>query len=343
MIARLPVSPRCFLLAILLAAWQLAAWNEHLRADGAQLAEQRPGAGAEASAEITEDARNLARAKATEAARLLEQGDWQRALAAAREAVEADGTSAQAHYVLAMSYEAGGDLRAAEQQYKLMGPFAPEPLLELSLARLYLREGRLAEAEENARAAVEKNRWIPQPYLTLGAVSMRRRNYAGAIDAFRKAVEKDPRGWNSRISLGDAYRGAGQWDEALAEYTQALAMKPEHPEALLGRALTWEQMGREREAIGAYGNALAAVPNLLAARHNLAKLLLNARDTSLRDPKRALELAVAAAEATGHQNAEILETLSEAYLRTGDPVRSEEMRRKAKEAAPPPRETLKTR
>ena len=268
--------------------------------------------------------------KAVEAGRLIGQGEWQQALVLAKEAVEADPTSAEAHYALALAYEAAGDLEAAEAEYKKMGLLAPDSLLEVSLARLYLRQGRLAEAEQQAHRAVEKNRWVPQPHLALGAVAMRKKDYPTAIAAFSKAVEVAPRDWNARLSLADAHRHAQGWDEALVQYAQALVLKPNHPEGLLGKAQTWEQMGRPAEAIAAYEKTLEAAPNLLMAQYNLARLYLTVTDPLLANPQGAVELATAAAEATGWKNAAILKTLADAFARAGKPARAQQVREKAK-------------
>ena len=268
--------------------------------------------------------------KAVEAARLIGRGEWQQALVLAKKAVEADPTSAEAHYALALAYEAAGDLETAEAAYKKMGLLAPDSLLELSLARLYLRQGRVTEAEQQARRAVEKNRWVPQPHLALGAVAMRKKDYPAAMAAFSKAVEVAPRDWNARLSLADAHRHAQDWDEALAQYAQALVLKPNHPEGLLGKAQTWEQMGRPTEAIAAYEKTLKADPHLVTAQHNLASLYLAVTDPALANPQRAVELATEAAEATGWKNTAVLKTLADAFDRVGKQARAQQIREKAK-------------
>jgi tetratricopeptide (TPR) repeat protein len=278
-----------------------------------------------------EAARKEAHRKAVEAGKMIERGEVERAEALAREAVAADPTSAETHYMLAMSLEAGGQLEQAEAEYKRMGPFAPEPLLELSLSRLYLRQGKLDAAEQQARRAVEKNRWVPQPFLSLGAVQMKRKNYAAAIDAFSKAVEVDPAGWINHLSLADAYRDTEHWDEAMAEYSEALARKPDFPEALLGKAETWDRMGRAADAIAGYERALEAAPHLVAAQYKLARLYATAADTALRKPQRALALATAAAEATQWKNREVLETLVRACEAAGDTAKAQQARDKLKQ------------
>lgn len=295
-----------------------------------------PQTAPQAQSQPDEAARKEARRKAAEVGRLIERGERARALALAREAVAADPNGVEAHYALGLCYEAGGELQAAEAEYRKMGPLAPEPLLELSLARLYLRQGRLDEAEQQARRAVEKNRWVPQPFLSLGAVAMRKKNYAAAIDAFSKAVEVEPRDWNTHLSLADAYRDAGHWDEALSEYAETLARKPDLPEALLGKAQTWDGMGRAGEAIAAYEQTLEAAPDLVAAQFRLARLYATAANPALRKPQRAVELAAAAAEATQWKNREVLETLVRAYEAAGDPAKAQQARDKIKQLSEGP-------
>ncbi len=259
---------------------------------------------------------------------MIGRGEWKQALELAREAVAADPAGAEARYALGLAHEASDDLAAAETEYKKM-VMAPEPLLELSLARIYLRQGRIAEAEQQARRAVEKNRWVPQTHLSLGAVAMRKKDYPAAIAAFTDAVEADARDWNARVSLADAYRQAGRWDEALTHYAQAQSLEPDRPEALLGRAQTWEQMGRPGEAIAAY-EKLIEVAKTPALQLRLARLYLGLTDAALQKPARAVELAAAAVEATGWKDAAALDTLAEAHARSGDPERARQVREKAR-------------
>lgn len=267
--------------------------------------------------------------KSIEVGRLIALGDLKQAEALAREAVAADPENPETHYALGLCLEATGRLDEAVAEYKKMGLDAPEPLLELSLARVFLRQGKLDEAEGQSRLAVAKNRWVPQPHLSLGAVAMRKRDYKTAIEAFSAAVEVEPRDWNARISLGDAYRAVGRFDEALIQYTQALALKPDHPQALLGRAEAWEQLGRWADAVGAYEKALEADPEMVLAEYRLAHLYNTVPDPALQKRGRAIELALKAAEATEWRNLRILEILAVAYERAGQADKAREVRKKA--------------
>ena len=71
----------------------------------------------------------------------------------------------------------------------------------------------------------------------------------------------------------------------------------------------------ERRAVEAYERALYLSPDNAEVNNNLAWLLLTAQDESLRDPKRALELAQTAAQLKEHGH--ILDTLAVAYWANG--------------------------
>ena len=89
-------------------------------------------------------------------------------------------------------------------------PGDPEGMLDLDPVLKILGvagyEGWLAvEAEQESRRAIAKNRWVPQPHLSLGAVMLRKKDYVGAIAAFSEAVKISPQDWSARLSLADAF------------------------------------------------------------------------------------------------------------------------------------------
>lgn len=232
------------------------------------------------TAPVSDDSKNQARKKAAEAGRLIGKGEWRAALPVAREAVAADPESAETHYVLGLALEAAGELEKAEAEYRKMATLTPpEPLLELSLARLYLKQDRVAEAEQQARRAVEKNRSVPQPHLSLGAVLMRKEEYAAAVTAFKEAVETAPRDFNVRLSLADACRRARQYDDALAHYAEAHSIAPDDPAPHIGRGQTWELTGRHLEAVAAFERALQAARSD-AEKERISRMLENAKGKS---------------------------------------------------------------
>lgn len=102
---------------------------------------------------------------------------------------------------------------------------------------------------------------------------------------------------------------------AEAVLTQKIRQEPKNSLWLiyLGDFLQSRQM--ENRAVDAYNRALALAPMNAELNNNLAWLLLTAKDVSIRDPYRALTLALTAAmlDERGH----ILDTLATAYWANG--------------------------
>ncbi|HIE33457.1 MAG TPA: tetratricopeptide repeat protein, partial [Thermodesulfobacteriaceae bacterium] len=87
------------------------------------------------------------------------------------------------------------------------------------------------------------------------------------------------------------------------------------PELLRGLGDLLFSQGLEREALKIYEKALSRSPEDPWLLNNLAWLLLTAKDQTLRDPTRALNLAQKAASL--ETSPEILDTLAEAYRQAG--------------------------
>lgn len=111
-----------------------------------------------------------------------------------------------------------------------------------------------------------------------------RRNLAGALEAYTKSLELDPTSAIVLSNRGGLYELLGQYDNALADYREAVRVDP-----------------------------MAARP-----RNGLAWLSSAHPDIRFRDAKRAFEMATLACELTNGQNANYLDTLAAAYAEAGD-------------------------
>ncbi len=105
--------------------------------------------------------------------------------------------------------------------------------------------------------------------------------------------------------LGDLERGRRNVAASLALYPTADAWRIE--------GWMHEQAGDAAKAMAAYQNALDLRPDSVEAMNNLAWLRATHENALLRDARRAIELAEAAAEATGYRSPEVLDTLAAAH------------------------------
>jgi Tfp pilus assembly protein PilF len=105
-------------------------------------------------------------------------------------------------------------------------------------------------------------------------------------------LRADPRSPDIYSNYGLALDSAKQHQEALASFDRALALKPDHVQALNNRGLTLAALGRGAEALASWDAALAADPDHVEALHNRGNALyrLKRLEAALADYERFLVL-----------------------------------------------------
>jgi serine/threonine protein kinase/tetratricopeptide (TPR) repeat protein len=147
----------------------------------------------------------------------------------------------------------------------------------------------------------------------------------------------------------DDRAGAMQtYSRAVASMQTLMSIDPSDSKAPTGLALALTRMATEMKKIGDLGNAEKAggeaieLMRVLAERpgaganewNGYANTLLKSEIESLRQPTKALELALRATRATKESNALFLDTLAWAYFRTGDAPSAIRAERKALSLVP---------
>src|SRR5581483_4483809 len=114
------------------------------------------------------------------------------------------------------------------------------------------RQGRLEDAEALCRKTLKADpRHVGALHL-LGVICLRRRNPAGAVDAFDRLLKLQPRSPDVLNNRAMALIDLGKHEEALANIDTALALKPDYREALNNRAGLLEALRRYSDAAQAY-------------------------------------------------------------------------------------------
>lgn len=155
------------------------------------------------------------------------------------------------------------------------------------------------------QAAKLRPEWAPA-FINIGASSYALGQYKEAVDAYRQAIKLDDDA-ETQYSLGLSYNKLNRTDEEILAYRRAVAMKPDHANAIekLGLALfknrrfaesaiyfeqlktykpdartynyigeSYFELNKTDESIEAFNNAVSYNPDLEKARYNLARAYL---------------------------------------------------------------------
>ncbi len=105
--------------------------------------------------------------------------------------------------------------------------------------------------------------------------------------------------------------------EATAEYEKTLEIAPDYAKARYNLGGALYQQGRTAEAIAQCSELVRLQPDNVMGLNQLARALATSGEASLRDGRRAVELAQRAARLTGNRDPDILDTLAAAYAEAG--------------------------
>jgi len=224
-------------------------------------------------------------------------------------------------------------------------------MAEYNLGLALKNQGQLDQAIAHYRRAI--NIWpdYVEAHYNLGGAYIEKGEIDEALAEYRRAIEIRPEEADSHNNYGSALRELKQFDQAETEYKRALSLRPQYLEARLNLGSLLLQRGRTAEAItnletarrlqpndattrvtlahalmknGQTGEAAAELnravqlaPDKVSALNSFAWLLATASDDSVRDGKRAVQLAERANALAGNNDPTILHTLAAAYAEAG--------------------------
>ena len=114
------------------------------------------------------------------------------------------------------------------------------------------------------------------PWLTAVWASLlcdHKRDYPGAIAAFREAIRLQPDGAMAHVLMGTALGGQGKLSEAEAEYQEAIRLQPDRPEPHYHLGIALGGQGKLDQAESEYRAATRLQPDYAEAYLNLGTLL----------------------------------------------------------------------
>jgi tetratricopeptide (TPR) repeat protein len=182
----------------------------------------------------------------------------------------------------------------------------------------------LAQAGEFEKAFDDFNRTIAinpefaKAYSNRAALFVVAGNFTPALQDYARAIRLDPTLAVAHRGRGRACHLVGQLDEAIDHYDEAVRLAPDDAYAVASRADVLTDLARYAEAAAEYERAIALDPNSSEACSGSAWLLATCPDSSVRNPKLALERAAAAVALGDNRRAASFDTLAAAQANAGD-------------------------
>ena len=130
--------------------------------------------------------------------------------------------------------------------------------------------GKLAEAEAEYKAILEKTPDVPEIYQNLGQIYMARKDYPAAETAFNKALELNPGSTDVATQLAKLYHETGQSDKAMEVMAKAAVGNPADAKAQFNQGIFLLSANKTDEAVVAFEAAIKADPNMAEAYFRLA-------------------------------------------------------------------------
>ena len=208
----------------------------------------------------------------------------------------------------------------------------PDDAIPLVLrARIHQQAGNTDQAQADLESVLRRKPDHPAALELRGLIAAERNDYPAAIRDFRKLVAQHSDDALLVGQLGMLYLAAKQPREAIKRFTRALELDDKQFLSRRGRSDAEISIGDHKSALADLEQALALDDDNDGVLNNLAWLLATSPDDSIRDGKRAVELATKACEKTEWKEAHIISTLAAGYAETGDFEKAREFSRKAVE------------
>jgi tetratricopeptide (TPR) repeat protein len=164
----------------------------------------------------------------------------------------------------------GNDGLASEILEKVLAAEKDIPLVYENLGALYMKVGRLAEAETIYREALARGMESAEFHMNLGRLHHGRREWSEAEKELRIALELDPGNVAARLHLANSLRASGRPEEAVSEYQKALEISPRYLYAFDGLGIAYSKLGKQEEALRAFREVVRLDPEGAQGHFNLA-------------------------------------------------------------------------
>jgi superkiller protein 3 len=179
--------------------------------------------------------------------------EQEKAIAAAKAAIDRDPTNSQNHVELGMAYFHADRFDEAMSAFRQAVALNPnEATAYNGMGRLYYHTGPAQAAIEAYQRAIALDHHYVDAYYGLGILySAQLGDYPAAINAFQEGIDHNPTEAFLVASLGSTYARMGQFEQAIAALKRAISMQPDNTFAYGWLSIIHLYQGKYDEAITA--------------------------------------------------------------------------------------------
>jgi len=157
-------------------------------------------------------------------------------------------------------------------------PKSKEARDQYALGNWYLQGREYAKAINAYKRALELDADCAAIDHSLGFAYYKEGDFELARDALQKAIELNPMNATYRYVLGQLLEDwselEGAWEEAIRQFTRTLELDASYIEAWYNRGLLYDKLGELEKACEDFKQVIARMPTFHAARHNLGVLYI---------------------------------------------------------------------
>ena len=206
------------------------------------------------------------------------RADVDRAIAAFTQAIELDPKYAPGYAGLADAYyrkNANPDPQwkrlALENATQAMSLNADLAISHTALGRAMLANGRLDEADEHLKKALEIEPGQPAALISLGGMALARQDFTTAEARYREAIASAPQDWQPLGELGQLLYKRARYQEAADAWLQCTKLADDNAITYRNLGAAFHALDRPDDAARAFQRALQIEPSA-AVYNNLGTL-----------------------------------------------------------------------
>jgi len=191
--------------------------------------------------------------------------DYEGAVAAFQQSVEANPSFARTFIDLGFSYCELQKYSQAEQAFKQAMAIQPDSCAACGLGKVYRVQNRRADAEKYLRTSMQLNPQDSCALNQLGRMYYDAKEYPKAIEAFEQEVKLNPNAVSFHF-LANAFHHSGKIKESIQYYIEATHANPNYENVLVDLGSAYHELGRTTEAFDVFERAVKLQPDDQKAR-----------------------------------------------------------------------------